>query len=96
MRFPLGTLLVNISGCFIVGFFLTLISERLIVHPNWRLAIAVGFVGAYTTFSALEYYSFNLLEQGQVVNGVLNVIVSLLFGFLAVWAGIACARAIWH
>lgn len=93
-RFPLGTLLINVSGSFIIGFFLTLVTERLNIHPNWRLGVAVGFVGAYTTFSTFEYETFRLLETGSGVSGFMNVIVSLVLGFLAVWGGIALAREI--
>ena len=93
-RFPLGTLVINVSGSFIIGFFLTLVTERLNIHPNWRLGVAVGFVGAYTTFSTFEFETFRLLETGNGISGFMNVIVSLMLGFLAVWGGIALARQI--
>jgi CrcB protein len=93
-RFPLGTLIINVTGSFIIGFFLTLVSERINIHPNWRLAISVGFVGAYTTFSTFEYETFKLLETGSGISGFMNVIMSLMLGFLAVWGGIAMARQI--
>jgi CrcB protein len=93
-RFPLGTLIINVTGSFIIGFFLTLVSERINIHPNWRLAVAVGFVGAYTTFSTFEYETFKLLETGSGISGFMNVIISLMFGFLGVWGGIALAREV--
>jgi CrcB protein len=93
-RFPLGTLIINVSGSFIIGFFLTLVTERINIHPSWRLGVAVGFVGAYTTFSTFEYETFRLLETGSGISGFMNVIVSLMLGFLAVWGGIALAREI--
>ena len=93
-RFPLGTLLINVSGSFIIGFFLTLVTERLNIHPNWRLGVAVGFVGAYTTFSTFEYETFRLLETGSGISGFMNVIVSLMLGFLAVWGGIVLGREV--
>jgi CrcB protein len=91
-RFPLGTLAINVSGSFIVGFFMTLVTERVNIHPNWRLGVAVGFVGAYTTFSTFEYETFRLLETGSGLGALANVLVSLILGFLAVWGGIALAR----
>ena len=91
-RFPLGTLTINVSGSFIVGFFLAIVSERANIHPNWKLAVAVGFVGAYTTFSTFEYETFRLLENGIVTGGMLNVLASLILGFLAVWGGIVAGR----
>jgi CrcB protein len=93
-RFPLGTLIINVTGSLIVGFFLTLVTERINIHPNLRLAVAVGFVGAYTTFSTFEYETFRLLETGSGITGFMNVILSLMLGFLAVWGGIALARQI--
>src|SRR5207249_4999885 len=63
--FPWGTFMVNITGCFIIGFFLTL-NEQITLDPHWRLAIAVGFVGAYTTFSTFEYETLKLLEQNRI------------------------------
>ena len=93
-RFPLGTLIINVSGSFIVGFFLAIVSERVNLHPNWKLAVAVGFVGAYTTFSTFEYETFRLLENGIVTGGMLNVIASLILGFLAVWGGIVAGRGL--
>lgn len=92
--FPYGTMIINISGSFIIGLFLTLVTERVTIHPNWRLAIAVGFVGAYTTFSTFQYETFKLLETGGGISGLMNVVISLLLGFLAVWGGIALAREI--
>ena len=91
-RFPLGTLIINVSGSFIIGFFLTVVTGRMNIHPNWTLAIAVGFVGAYTTFSTFEYETFRLLEIGSGMGGLMNVIASLILGFLAVWGGIAAGR----
>jgi CrcB protein len=91
-RFPLGTLIINVSGSFIVGFFLALVSERVNIHPNWKLAVAVGFVGAYTTFSTFEYETFRLLENGILTGGLMNVLASLILGFVAVWGGIVVGR----
>jgi fluoride exporter len=93
-RFPLGTFLINATGSFVIGFFMTLAAERMPLHPNWRLAVAVGFVGAYTTFSTFEYETFKLIEEGAAGTAIANVVLSVLLGFLAVWAGIATARHI--
>ena len=92
MQFPLGTFLINVTGSFIIGFFLTLVGQRISVHPNWRLFIAVGFVGAYTTFSTFEYETLKLIEEGSPVSAALNVTLSLFLGFVAVWLGVTAAR----
>lgn len=91
-EFPLGTFVINVTGSFIIGFFLTLVSERITINPNWRLLVAVGFVGAYTTFSTFEYETLKLVESGSIVRALLNVALSLALGFLAVWLGVVAAR----
>jgi CrcB protein len=93
-RFPYGTLVINVTGSFIIGFFLTLVSERVNIHPNWRFAFAVGFVGAYTTFSTFEYETFKLVEDGEILSSLMNVFISLVVGFIAVWGGIVLARKV--
>jgi len=92
IQFPLGTFVINVTGSFIIGFFLTLVTQQITVHPNWRLLIAVGFVGAYTTFSTFEFETLKLIEEGSVVSAALNVVLSLIVGFIAVWLGVTAAR----
>lgn len=93
-RFPFSTLVINLSGSFVAGMFLTLALERVNLHPNWRLAVVVGFFGAYTTFSTLAYESFKLLEEKRIFRGVANVTVSVMLGLLAVWLGVVAARGV--
>jgi len=90
--FPLATFIVNISGSFAIGFFLTLAAERVNISPHLRLAIAVGFVGAYTTFSTFEYETARLIEEHGWSLALLNVALSLVVGFVAVMGGIFAAR----
>lgn len=90
--FPLATLLINVSGSFILGFFSTLAAERLPLDPLWRLFVATGFVGAYTTFSTFEYETQRLTEAGAVTWALVNVVTSVLAGFIAVRIGVAMAR----
>jgi fluoride exporter len=92
--FPTATFVINITGSFMVGFFLTLATERLHISPHWRLAVAVGFVGAYTTFSTFEYETARLVEDGEFMRALLNVGMSVVLGFAAVWAGIMAARKV--
>ena len=86
--FPFGTLLINLSGSLILGFFMTLATERFLIDPRWRLLFAVGFLGAYTTFSTYTYESFNLLSRGQWLPGLLNLLGSTLLGVAAVGIGV--------
>ncbi|SDF72971.1 fluoride efflux transporter CrcB [Sporomusa acidovorans] len=91
-EFPLGTLLVNVVGCFIIGLFMTLTTERLSVSPYWRLLIAVGFLGGLTTFSSFSYETLRLLQDADVMRAFYNVGLNVLVGFLATWLGMGAAK----
>jgi CrcB protein len=91
--FPWGTFAVNVTGCFVMGLAATLLSERLVVHPNWRFLIPIGFIGAYTTFSTFEYETLQAVAEGAWLVGALNVFASLAAGYVALWAGVVLARA---
>jgi len=86
--FPIGTLLINLTGSLLLGFFITLATERLMLDPRWRLLVAVGFLGAYTTFSTFTYESFNLIFKGQWLPGLFNLFGSTLLGVVAVGVGV--------
>ena len=90
--FPYGTMVINVSGSFVIGFFLVLISERFIVHPNWRLFFAIGFLGAYTTFSTYSFESFALIQQRSFLLALANLLGSVVLGQVAVVAGMTLAR----
>ncbi len=90
--FPLATLLINLSGAFILGFFSTLTAERIPIDPLWRLMIATGFVGAYTTFSTFEYETERLTSTGAAGWALVNVLTSVIVGFAAVRLGVMLAR----
>ena len=93
-RFPYGTLVVNVSGCLVMGVVMTLLTERGVVRPTWRFLVPVGFIGAYTTFSTFEYETFLAMEQGGLMLALANVAVSVVAGFAAVVAGVFGARAL--
>ena len=90
--FPTATFVINITGSFIVGFFLTLVTERLHLSEHLKLAVAVGFVGAYTTFSTFEYETLRLAEEHGFQLALLNVLLSVVVGFAAVWGGVMLAH----
>jgi CrcB protein len=90
--FPLATLLINVTGSFILGFFATFAAERTSLDPLWRLLVATGFVGAYTTFSTFEYETQRLTESGALWWGALNIVTSVAAGFAAVQLGVFLAR----
>ncbi len=90
--FPLGTMAVNVSGCFFIGFLMTLSLERYMVNPEWRLFLVVGFLGAYTTFSTFEYETGGLVKDGELLYAALNLILSVAVGFAALKLGEIAAR----
>jgi fluoride exporter len=92
VRFPLGTVVINITGSFLIGFIMTMFTERLTPHPNWRLLLVVGFLGGYTTFSSFEWETMGLVKDGARWLGLLNVAGSVLAGYFAVWLGAALAQ----
>ena len=91
MRFPYGTFVINVSGSFLVGFILVLLA-RTTASQYWRYLVPIGFIGAYTTFSTFEYETLRAIQEGQPMTGLLNVVLSLVIGFIAVWAGSALGR----
>ena len=86
-RFPLGTLVINVSGSFLIGVLMTLLTERLNPHPNWRLFLVVGVLGGYTTFSSFEYEIYQSVRDGARWMGMLYLTSSVVLGYLGVWLG---------
>jgi len=92
--FPYGTLLINLTGSLLVGLFLTLATERLLIDPRWRFMIGVGFLGAYTTFSTYTYESFVLLSKGQWLLGFINLFGSAILGAVGVALGVMLGKSL--
>jgi len=90
-RFPFGTVFINITGSFFIGFAMTFPTERTQLSPNWRFLLVVGFLGGYTTFSSFQWETLNLVRDGGRWLGLRNGIGSLLVGYVAVWLGAVAA-----
>jgi CrcB protein len=86
--FPVGTLLINLSGSLLLGLFMALAMERWMVDPRWRIFFGVGFLGAYTTFSTYTYDSIRLMLDGAWLAGLFNLFGSAILGGLAMALGI--------
>ena len=90
-RFPMGTFVINVSGSFLIGVLMTLLTERWMPHPNWRLFLVVGVLGGYTTFSSFEYETFQAVRAGARWIGLIYVLASVVLGYLGVWFGAVLA-----
>ena len=91
--FPYGTFVINITGSFILGLIMGTL-EGHVLSPVVRLSAAIGFVGAYTTFSTWTYETVRLIENGSVLLGTVNVVGSVLAGLLAAVGGLATGRVL--
>ena len=92
--FPAGTLIINIVGSFIVGFFIVWTSERVLLDPRWRLLVVVGFCGSFTTFSSYAFETMAYFEQGQWGLMLTNIFSNNLLCLGGALAGMALARAL--
>jgi len=89
---PYGTFLINVSGSFVIGLFLTLIAERFTAPSELRLFFAIGFLGAYTTFSTFAFESLALIESRAFLAAGLNMVGSVLVSMIAVTVGVIVGR----
>jgi CrcB protein len=87
IKFPYGTLVVNLTACLVIGFTLTYLGKRADLNPAWRFLIPVGFIGAYSTFSTFEWETLSTLRSGAFVLAALYAGGSLILGLIAVWGG---------
>lgn len=90
--FPTGTLIVNLSGCFLAGFLLYPFNERFLVNEVLRTTVMIGFLGGFTTFSSFGLQTFTLAKDGELFFAFLNVAASNALGLICVWAGYALSK----
>jgi len=90
--FPFGTLLINLTGCFLLGLIGQVTLNRVIVPAEWRTAIAVGFFGGYTTFSSFGWETAKMLEAGEWLWATTYVAASVVLGLFLSVAGIRLAN----
>jgi CrcB protein len=93
-RFPSGTFIINCTASFLIGFVITVLSEKADWNPNWRYLIPIGFIGGYSTFSTFEYETFRVFQEGELLISGLNVVLSVVVGFVSVWLGVITGRTI--
>lgn len=91
---PLGTFAVNVLGSFLIGLLMTLMAERFLENPQWRLLLVVGGLGGFTTFSTFQYETGKLVADGELIYAALNIVLSVIAGFTALKLGEVIARSI--
>ena len=87
-RFPYGTLLVNLSGCFIIGVLTSLSESKFVLNPDMKVLLMIGFCGAFTTFSTFMLETSNLIRDGETLRAFLNVLASVVVGFIVFRIGV--------
>ena len=93
-QFPWGTFVINLLGSFALGLVVALMTERLLAQPNWRIAIGIGYLGSFTTFSTYAYESVKLAEDGAVGLALVNSVGMVALGMLAAFVGLAIGRTV--
>ncbi|MFA5167870.1 MAG: fluoride efflux transporter CrcB [Candidatus Omnitrophota bacterium] len=94
VTFPLGTLVVNLVGCFAIGFLAVLAEEKFLLGPTARVFLMIGFCGAFTTFSSFILETSNLTKDGESLYAFMNIALSVVLGFLVFRLGVMLARAV--
>jgi len=90
-RFPYGTMVINLTACIIIGFTLTYFGKRADLSPAWRFLVAIGFIGAYSTFSTYEWETLSTMRSGAFALASIYAVGSLVLGLAATWCGTALA-----
>ena len=91
-NWPYGTFIINITGCFLMGFLMTLIVDKQLLPPVWRLFLCVGILGGFTTFSSFGYEVYTLLYEGNLYGGLVYAAASFALGVCGVAAGVVLAK----
>ncbi len=94
VTFPFGTMVVNLLGCFAIGFLAVLAEEKFLLGPGLRIFLMIGFCGAFTTFSTFVFETSALAKDGETLYALLNIVLSVILGFLVFRLGVMLARAI--
>lgn len=90
--FPYGTLSVNVFGSLLMGLLYVLLIDRMSLSPEWRAALLIGLLGAFTTFSTFSMETLNLIEEGEMIKAALNILLSVVLCLGATWLGVMAGR----
>lgn len=92
--FPLGTFLVNMIGCLLIGYLFQLSESRGVLQAEGRLFVFVGLLGGFTTFSSFGLETFQLIKDGEIIYATVNAVGQVVLGLMLVWLGVVAARLI--
>ena len=92
--FPYGTMLVNLLGSLLMGFFFVVLVERMAVSAEWRSGVLVGLLGAFTTFSTFSFETLALFDAGAPFKALVNILASVVLCITATWLGMSLGRQI--
>lgn len=90
--FPIGTLAVNVIGCFVMGALNMIFTQRIPIRMEYRVGLTVGVLGGFTTFSSFGWETFSMANAGQGLRAMMNMLLSITLGFVAVWMGYRLAE----
>ena len=93
-KFPFPTFLINVIGSFLIGFLMIVMADKVVVSDNFRMAVIVGFLGAFTTYSTFEMEIFGLVREREMLIALLYLVLSVMTGFFGVIAGVALGRQV--
>lgn len=93
-KFPFPTFVINIAGSFLIGFLMIVFADKWVVSENLRIAVIVGFLGAFTTFSTFEMEIYSLMREREFITGFLYLFLSVFVGFIGVALGIELGRRV--
>ena len=91
-EFPSGTLLVNVIGCLLIGFLMSLFEERFVLYPSLRIFLTIGILGGFTTFSSFSFETMALLRDGEVLYASANILLSVVMCLGGTWVGLTLGK----